>query len=209
MKIRSLPLTVVAFSVALASSAAAIAQTPDDYVKSQHTKLEGLLRQPDSSTKDTQISATLDSMIDYDALVKRTFGEPCPVAGCTDHWTHDLSADQRIEISGLIKTLVQKNYKKNLNRTLNYAINYTGSGNVGSDIQVHTEAKSKTDTREPSVFIDYVLENAAGSYRVIDIVTERSSLVKNYYDAFHKYLTTPGQGYPYLKQKVVDKTSKL
>lgn len=148
-------------------------------------------------------------MVDYDALTKRTFGEPCPTAGCTDHWTQ-LSADQKTEMLGLIKQLVQKNYKKNLKRTLNYNITYSGSTPVGGSFSVQTVAKSIVDPREPSVFVDYVLEGTnGGPYHVIDIVTERSSLTKNYYDSFHKYLTTPSQGYPYLKQKVVDKIAKL
>lgn len=209
MKFRSRHLAAFAFTVAVASSASALAQTPDDFVKTQHGKLETILRQPDSGAKDTQIASTLDSMIDYDALAKRAFGEPCPVAGCTDHWP-ELSADQRTEITSLLKTLVQKNYKKNLNRTLNYDVKYSGAVAQGQNFEVHTEAKNKVDAREPVVFIDYLLAGASGGpYRVVDIVTERSSLTKNYYDSFHKYLTTPGQGYPYLKQKVVDKTAKL
>lgn len=211
MKIRSLPMAVVAFSVALASSALAVADTPDNYVKSQHGKLDGLLRQPDSAAKNSQISAALDSMIDYDALVKGTFGEPCvaQVTTCTDHWK-ELSGAQQTEISGLVKTLVQKQYRKNLNRTLNYTVTYSGSANVGSLFQVHTEAKSNVDAREPVVFIDYVLEPAlGGTYRVVDIVTERSSLVKEWYTSFDKYLTDPAKGYPFLKQKVTDKIAKL
>lgn len=210
MKFRSLSLAVITFSVALASSAMAIAGAPDDYVKSQHSKLETLLRQPDSAGKNAQISAALDGMIDYDALAKGTFGEPCQaqVPNCTDHWK-ELSPAQQVEISGLLKSLVQKQYQKNLNRTLNYTITYAGTGNVGSLVSVHTEAKSNLDAREPTVFIDYVLEPAAGSYRVVDVVTERSSLVKNWYGTFDKYLTDPSKGYPHLKQKVLENIAKL
>jgi ABC-type transporter MlaC component len=39
----------------------------------------------------------------------------------------------------------------------------------------------------------------------VDIVTEGSSLTKNYYDQFHRMLTTQGQGYSYLVQKLRDK----
>ena len=211
MKTRSLPLAVVAFSVALASSALALAETPDAYVKAQHDKLDGLLRQPESAAKNAQISTALDSMIDYDALAKGTLGSPCPpqVPGCVDHWT-PLSSDQKTEISSLLKTLVQKQYKKNLNRTLNYSVTYSGSANVGALFQVHTEAKNNAAPRDPVVFIDYMLEPAlGGTYRVVDIVTERSSLVKNWYVTFDKYLTDPTKGYPYLKQKVQDNIAKL
>ena len=211
MKIRSLSLAAFVFSLGLAASAYANAQTPDLYVQTQHNTLTGLLRQPNSATKDAQISAALDGMIDYDALVKGTFGQPCQaqVPNCANHWK-DLSADQQTEISGLLKTLVQKQYKKNLNRTLNYSITYAGTRNVGNFVSVRTEAKSNVDPREPLVYIDYVLEPANGnSYRVVDIVTENSSLVKNWYTTFDRYLNDPSKGYPHLKQKVQDNIAKL
>lgn len=215
MKFRSLSLAGVMFSIAFAaSSAVAGAQTPDVYVQTQHNKLTGLLQQPNSASKDAQISAALDSMIDYDALVKGTFGAPCQasIPNCANHW-NQLSPTQQTEISALIKTLVQKQYQKNLNRTLNYTVTYVpnppGTANVGSFVQVHTEATSKVNPRDPMVFIDYVLEPAGNSYRVVDIVPERSSLVKNWYNTFDKYLTDPTKGFPYLKQKVQDNIAKL
>ena len=42
----------------------------------------------------------------------------------------------------------------------------------------------------------------------VDIVTEGSSLTKNYYDQFHKFLTTPGQGYPHIVKKLNEKIAK-
>ncbi len=210
MKLRLVALSVITCGIALASSAFAVGQSPDDYVKTQHARLETLLRQPESPARGAQVSASLDGMIDYEALTRRTFGEPCPVDGCVDHWAKDLSPEQRTEALGLIKTLVQLSYKKNLSRTLSYNIAYSGSQALGADFVVHTEAKSKVDLREPSVLVDYVLAGSSGGpYHVIDIVTERSKLTKNYYDSFHKYLTTPGQGFGYLKTKVQDKITKL
>lgn len=210
MKLRLLTVSLGLGVVALVSTAFALGPTPDDFVKSQHVKLETLLRQPESPARGAQVAASLDAMIDYDALTKRTFGEPCPVDGCVNHWSKDLSEEQRVEALGLIKTLVQLSYKKNLNRTLSYNIAYTGSQPQGANFVVHTEAKSKVDLREQSVLVDYVLAGAAGGpYRVVDIVTERSKLTKNYYDSFHKYLTTPGQGFGFLKTKVQDKIAKL
>ena len=55
--------------------------------------------------------------------------------------------------------------------------------------------------------VDYVVRSARVRQlpQVIDIVTEGSSLTKNYYDQFHRMLTTDGQKYPYLVQKLRDK----
>jgi ABC-type transporter MlaC component len=58
------------------------------------------------------------------------------------------------------------------------------------------------------VQVDYVVKPEGSAYRVVDIVTEGSSLTKNYYDQFHKMLTTPGQGYPHVVKKLNEKIAK-
>ncbi len=181
-------------------AAPALAQTPDQFVQNGHAQLETLLKQPASAQRDAQIASVFDQLIDYNELIKRCFKE---------HW-NDLDATKQAEVTDLLKTIVKKNYKKNLNRTLNYNVTYTGTRGAGSDIVVRTQAQSKTNTREPPVQVDYVVEGAPnGPYHVVDIVAENSSTVTNYYRQFHQFLTTAGQGYPYLVQKLKDKIARL
>ena len=63
--------------------------------------------------------------------------------------------------------------------------------------------------RDPPIQIDYVVRGSPGSYHVVDIITEESSLTKNYYDQFHRMLTNPDQGYSYLVKKLNDKIAQL
>jgi len=44
--------------------------------------------------------------------------------------------------------------------------------------------------------------------RVVDIVTEGSSLTKNYYEQFRKKMKTPEEGYPNIVQKLQDKLNR-
>jgi ABC-type transporter MlaC component len=193
-------LTVVALALTLASAATALAQTPDDFVKTGHAQLQTLLRQPTSAQRDAQISTTFDQLVDYDDLIRRCFKE---------HWT-DLDATKQAEVSDLLKQIVRKNYKKNLNRTLNYNITYTGTRQSGNEVLVRTQAQSTTNVRDPAVQIDYLVSGPAnGPYHVVDIITENSSMVTNYYHDFHRFLTTPGQGYDYLVQKLKNKIATL
>ncbi len=181
-------------------AAPALAQSPDDFVKTGHAQLETLLKQPASAQRDAQISAAFDQMMNYNELIKRCFKE---------HW-NDLDAAKQAEVTDLLKQIVRKNYKKNLNRTLNYNVTYTGVRGQGSDTVVRTQAQSKANTREPPVQVDYVVEGAPnGPYHVVDIVAENSSTATNYYRQFHQFLTTPSQGYPYLVQKLKDKIARL
>jgi len=126
---------------------------------------------------------------------------------CTNHWS-ELSEPQKKEVQDLLRKLVEKNYKKNIQKTLDYDITYKGAKESGGDTRVRTEAKSKLKPRDPAVQIDYVVRPAAGGYRIVDIVTEGSSVTKNYYDQFHKMLTTPEQGFPHIVKKLNEKLAK-
>jgi phospholipid transport system substrate-binding protein len=182
---------------------------PQKFIQSEHVKLEAILRQPATSARDAQVTNTLDTMVDYDELSRRAFGQPCPhaISSCTNHWG-ELTDQQKAEVSGLLKKLVEKNYKKNLIKTLDYEVTYKGQKEIGGDAKIRTEAKSKLKPRDPAVQVDYVVKGAGGGYKVVDIVTEGSSLTKNYYDQFHKFLTTPGQGYPHIVKKLNEKIAK-
>lgn len=193
-------LAVVAIAVTLATTATALAETPDTFVQTGHAQLDALLKQPTSAQRDAQIGATFDKMVDYDELVRRCF---------RGDWS-SLNAAQQAEVGGLLRQIVQKNYRRNLKRTLDYDVTYTGTRGQGSDVIVRTEAKSKLNPREDAVRVDYVVAGPAGGpYHVVDIVTESSSLTGNYYREIHSMLTASGKGYPYVVQKLKDKIAKL
>jgi len=199
----------LALALALASPAHADDPGAQSFVEKEHVQITALLRQPASAGRDAQITQTLDGMVDYDELTRRAFGSPCPAAepGCQDHWA-DLSSQQKTEVTGKLKQLVQKNYKKNLAKTLDYDVTYKGAKDAGTDTRIRTEAKSKLKPRDPAVQVDYVVRQASGAYRVVDIVTEGSFLTKNYYDQFHKMLTDPAKLYPHLVAKLDEKIAK-
>ena len=202
---QSLTAAVLAFScVFVAGSASADPDGAKTFVEREHTQIKKLV---EANAPDGDVSKAIDGMVDYDELAKRTLGNPCPpsVPSCVNHW-NDLTADQRAEVTGLLRKLVEKNYHKNLNRTRDYDISYKGAKEAGENLsKVKTEAKSKVKVRDPAVQVDYVILGTGDKYRVIDIVTEGSSMTKNYYDQFHRMLTTENQGYAYLVQKLKDK----
>jgi phospholipid transport system substrate-binding protein len=179
------------------------------YLEAQHQKISALLHQPPSPARDAQVSTTLDHMIDYGELTRRTFGLPCPasIPSCTNHWG-ELNDAQRAEVSGLLQRLVSKNYQKNLIKTLDYDVVYKGAQDQGGATRVSTEASNKLKPRDPPIQIDYIIQGTGGAYHVVDVLTEGSSLTKNYYDQFHRMLTTPDQGYAYIVKKLNDKLAQ-
>jgi phospholipid transport system substrate-binding protein len=198
------------FSVLCVASVAHADEGAQQFVENEHVKVTALLRQPASAARDGQVNALLDGMVDYDELVRRAFGQPCPSAlpGCKNHWA-ELTDAQKTEVRDLLKRLVEKNYRKNLIKTLDYDVTYKGSREgAAGEARIRTEAKSKLKPRDPAVQVDYVVRGDGGNYHVVDIVTEGSSLTKNYYDQFHRMLTNPAQGYPHVVKKLNDKLAK-
>ena len=179
-------------------------------MKRETQKLSDYLRQPKPGTRDTLVQRELDGMVDYDELTRRTFGQPCPasIPACTNDWA-TLTDDQKKEVSGLLKELIQKNYQKNLEKTLDYEITYKGEKVDSGDTKIRTEAKSKSKPRDPVVQIDYVVREANGKLSIVDIITEGSSLTKSYYEQFDKKLKDATQGYPNIVQKLKDRIAKL
>jgi len=195
-----------AFTVALAVPAAA-QNNAQAFVEQEHGRLSTLMRASTAPGRDASISQELDRMVDYDELARRTFGKPCPaaIAQCQNHWD-SLTDDQKREVTGLLKRLVERNYKNNLKKTLDYDVSFKGARPLASgDTKIRTEAKSRAKPHEAPVTVDYVVAGQPGSFKVVDIVTEGSSLTKNYFEQFHKMLTTPGQGYPHVVKRLNDR----
>ncbi len=193
----------------LALAGTAHAEDAQGFIQHEHAQINDLLRRPASSTRDAEINQALDRFVDYGELTRRAFGEPChpSLPNCEDLWAQ-YSDSQKAELSDLLKQLVQKSYRKNLLKTLDYDVDYRGTRDSGSDTRVATEAKNKLKPRDPSVRVDYIVEQTPSGFRVVDIVTEGSSLAKNYYEQFRKKMDNASEGYPNIVQKLRDKIAK-
>jgi ABC-type transporter MlaC component len=209
MRLRQI-IAASAAAIALAlSSGVVAADDAQGFIQQNHAKLERLLREPPTAVRETQVAQALDSFVDYDELTRRAFGEPCPasIPECEDLWAK-YADPQKEELRDLLGQLVRKSYRKNLTKTLDYDVAYRGERASAGDTRVLTEAKSKTKPRDPAVRVDYVLKQTAKGYRVVDIVTEGSSLTKNYYDQFRKKMNNPDEGYPNIVLKLREKIAK-
>ena len=205
---------ILAVSGALAALAttaprSAAAEDPQTFVEHQHHHIEQLLHEPQSASRDTQVHDSLSAFVDYDELTHRAFGQPCPGAepACDDLWSK-YDDGQKSELRSLLEQLVRKTYQRNLLKTLDYDVTYRGSRDTAGDTRVLTEAKNRLKPREPAVRVDYVVKQTGAGPKVVDIITEGSSLTKNYYDQFRKKMSNPGEGYSNIVQKLREKIDK-
>jgi ABC-type transporter MlaC component len=191
-------------------SGPAHAADPQSFIQQEQDKLRGLLHQPKTASRDARIQQEIDGTVDYEELTRRAFGAPCPtgLSSCTNHWA-ELSDAQKAEVTSLLRQLITKNYQKNLEKTLDYEVTFKGSKVADAgDTKVRTEAKAKDKPRDPSVLVDYVVHDRSGKLFIVELITEGSSLTKNYYDQFDKKLKDPSLGYANIVQKLREKIAQ-
>jgi len=195
--IRKLTLFGVGLLASLAIGPRAFAaQSAQDFVQSKQAQVTSLLHQAASSQRDKQVSAVLDGMMEYDELAKRSLAA---------HWG-ELSETQHREFTEVLRKLVQRNYERNIKNILDYRVDYLGEDPGADSVLVRTRATSKTNVREDPVAIDYKLARIGDEWKVIDIVTEGSSLVNNYKNQFHRIIQK--DGYEALIKRMKDKLAK-
>jgi phospholipid transport system substrate-binding protein len=186
-------------AIALATSLTApahAAESAQDFIQMRQAQVTQLVRQAPGSQRDKQVATVLDGMIDYDELAKRS------LAG---HWA-DLSDAQRKEFTDVLRTLVRRNYERNIKNILDYRVEYLGEEPGTAGVIVHSRASSASNSREEPISIDYQLMKMSSGWRVVDVVTEGSSLVNNYRNQFHRVIQK--DGYETLVRRMKEKLAK-
>jgi phospholipid transport system substrate-binding protein len=174
-------LTLVACSLALAITPVALAgsSSAEDFVKTKQTELMKLVKQ---GKPDAEVDKVFDQVLDYRVLAEAALGE---------HWA-ERTAAERDEFTALLAQLVRSSYRKNLKKTLGYEVAYKGTEKGKDGDIVRTVATSKKDAREEPMSIDYVVRSQAAGQRIVDVVTEGSSMVANYRSSFNRIMKKGG-----------------
>lgn len=174
--------SILLVSAVLLLSATAFAAGAQAFLEAKQKDLTALIQKPKSAENDKKLQVTFDSLLDYDALAKDSLGKL---------WEQRTEAERK-EFQQLLTTLVQSAYTKNIRSTLDYNIIFSGSEPAKDGQLIQTVAKHKTDPRKEPIHIDYLVHQVGGNWRVYDIITERSSLVKNYNSQFRRIVEKNG-----------------
>jgi phospholipid transport system substrate-binding protein len=173
-------LTLVLCAAALAAAPLALAApSAEDFVKAKQTELLKLVKQ---GKPDVEVDKVFDQVLDYRVLAE---------AALRDHWA-DRTEAERAEFTELLSKLVRASYRKNLKKTLGYDVAYKGTEKAQDGEVVHTVATSVKDAREEPMSIDYVVRLQTGGQRIVDVVTEGSSMVANYRSSFNRIIKKGG-----------------
>jgi phospholipid transport system substrate-binding protein len=183
MSRRILIALLAALSLVLLLPAPALAGgSAEGFVKSRHGKLVKLLKQRRSTDNDTKVQKVIDGMLDYDAIARRSLGS---------NWDK-LSDAQRRQFQSVLTDLVRRAYQRDLRKTLGYSVKVEGAEADHGTTKVNTVATSRSNPREEPIEIDYVLRPQGKGWTVVDIITDGSSLVRNYNSQFGQIIDKHG-----------------
>jgi len=191
---RRIALLAALLIVGLPSTAAA--NGAQGFVQAKQGELAELLKKGKSAAVEQKVQTVFDTMLDYETLARRSLHK---------HW-EELTEAQRKEFQQVLKQLVQNAYRKNLDKTLAYEVKFQGEAPADGGTLVRTVAKHRDNAREQPVSIDYVLHKVDGQWRVFDIVTEGSSLVRNYRSQLHRVIDK--KGFEELLRRMKNKLAK-
>jgi phospholipid transport system substrate-binding protein len=190
---------LLAFLMIALAAPSASAESATEFIKARQDEVISLLHgQKPGTGRDAKVADVLSKMLDYDHLARQSLAA---------HWT-ELSDAQRTEFKDTLRQLVQRSYERNIKQVVDFDVDYVREEPVeqGAVVIVYTVAKPKPPKSDDPVTIDYRLDRAGGKWRVVDIVTEDSSLVGNYRSQFHR--TIQKEGYDALIRKMKNKLAK-
>ncbi|MES1185575.1 MAG: ABC transporter substrate-binding protein [Myxococcales bacterium] len=193
MILRRTFLTLVACSALVGVTPLALAaESAQDFVKAKQTTLMTLVKQ---GKPDADVDKVFNEVLDYRALAEAALGE---------HWAGRTDAEKE-EFTTLLSKLVRNSYRKNLKKTLGYDVAYKGAEKAKDGEVVHTVATNTKDAREEPMSIDYVVRSQGDAKRIIDVVTEGSSMVGNYRSSFNRIMKKGG--FPEVLQRMRKKVA--
>jgi phospholipid transport system substrate-binding protein len=173
---------------------------PLETLETKNTEVNRLLQKKfDKDTREEQkqkedIKVLAGSLLDYGELARRAMAQ---------HW-ETLSPAQRLEFSTTFKQMLENNYVKQVRSNVDYRVEYKPEQVQGDEATVETVLKLKTRGKSTDAEIVYKLHKveASGALRwmVWDIITDESSLLRNYKSQFHRIISE--QGYPKLLEKM-------
>lgn len=157
------------------------------YLRQRNDEVNRILRRDATSAeartrRSADVTRILSDLLDYEELSRRALAA---------HWDQHTEAERR-EFIDLLRQLVERNYEANLERVLDFEVSYTGETADTDGTVVRTEARSRTERRQPPVEITYTLHLQGSSWRVFDVVTDGVSLVRNYRNQFNRIITEHG-----------------
>lgn len=183
----------------LGATAHAAAGDPVEFLKKQTTILERLLKTdtPEGSQaltrKKAKIKSILRGLLNYAELGKRSLWM---------HWK-DRSVAERKEFVALLRQLIEDRVLGNLASQTDFSVEYQEPAISGNEASVKMVVRIPN---KPEVDIEYKMMKRGNKWWTWDLITDGTSLVRNYRSQFNRIIKK--NGFPHLVAKMKEKLRK-
>ncbi len=184
-----IPSALLSLALILCFSAPSAAQTTPEgrFIDGTHARVYRLLeRAPRGAAaqarQNREVGTILSALLDLEELSRRALA---------DEWERR-SAAERTEFVAILSQLVHRSYQSGLERTLRYRIDIVGETSDDDEVIVQTSAQNRENRREPPVRIDYRVRTVGELHKVVDVITDGVSMVRNYQRQFRRIIRREG-----------------
>jgi phospholipid transport system substrate-binding protein len=194
--IRGTALASMALLVAATASAAPGAGSPLAILKSRTDEVAAMLKHPTAegtpahARKKARVKKIVRSFLAYDELAKQALHL---------HWEKRTKAERQ-EFVDLLRQLIEDRVLSNLSSQVDFTVEYGETKVEGDRAVVKTTVQIPN---KPEVDIEYKFTKKGNRWLVYDLITDNTSLVRNYRSQFNRIIQR--DGYQALVQKMRDK----
>jgi len=192
--------TIIGSILMISVSVAGATTTPMVTLQGTNNKVNALLKiaaapgTPADQKRKSEIKAMAAGLFDYKELVKRAMA---------DHWT-TITPVQQDDLVATLKELIERKYVQQLKSNVDYKIKYGAEKVTGGDASVMTTLKVNTKGKSTDAEVEYKMHELGGQWLVWDVITDETSLMRNYKGQFDRIIRNEG-GYKELIKRMKDK----
>jgi phospholipid transport system substrate-binding protein len=185
--------------MAVAVAAVPAAASPLPVLKKRTGEVAALLKQETQEgtraheRKKARMKRIIRSFFDYGELARRSLGI---------HWK-DRSSAERKEFVALLRQLIEDRVLSSLTSHAEFTVEYGEVSIEGKSSSVKTVVRIPD---KPEIEIEYKFSRRGSRWFLYDLVTDGTSLVRNYRSQFNRIIQR--DGYQALVQKMRDKLNK-
>jgi phospholipid transport system substrate-binding protein len=191
MKYTAQTIYAVVFSLGLLFSPLAFATgsgtDPAEQVKAATADIQRIAAEAkEQGPMVTQIEDVMKRLVDYQQFSASTM---------KSHWK-DLDASQRTRFVDAFRSLITNTYAKRFQPGATFKTSYRGETAFIGDDRTKASVKTTVHGEKAAADVDYVFQASApggkGEWRVVDIVVDEVSMVRNWRSQFTKVMKRDG-----------------
>lgn len=178
---------IITLGVTSVTLAAAPAGDPVAQVKSATADIQQIAAEAkEQGPMVAKIEVVMKRLVDYEQFSAATMKK---------HWP-DLNSDQRVRFVDAFKSLITNTYAKRFQPGASFKTTYRGETEFMGDGRNRASVKTTVHGEKAAADVDYVFLastlNGKAAWRVVDIIVDEVSMVRNWRSQFSKVMKREG-----------------